>query len=436
MKKLKDILKNNIIKEKNLPIIIFIILLIIIHFSIDSQSQDDLWFINQASNFGELTDYISARYSTWSSRLIIESGIIMLTHQSLLVWKILNILMYILLAKSIIKITNIKNNKWANYLLYGLVLLIPLNTINGAGWISTTMNYLWVISLGLFSLSSIKDVLEEKKIPIWKNILYIISGIYACNQEQMAVAYLLTIFTVLLWQLIIKKNKNILKHGKILIIELIISIVSIIFIITCPGNKVRMTQETANWFPEFGSFNIVEKAELGLTSTFSKLVLNINYIFIIFSILLFITTIITNKNKMTRIISFIPLLGSTIFTVFEEYTTLFTKILDLVKTFKNETLIMKLSEINITSIIFMLLYIIIAVSALFSMYKIYKNSKKFYMCVSIFLLGFMTRIMMGFSPTVFASRERTFIFLYIALIIDSILFYKECSETIKLKEIK
>ena len=45
--------------------------------------------------------------------------------------------------------------------------------------------------------------------------------------------------------------------------------------------------------------------------------------------------------------------------------------------------------------------------------------------IVIFILGLATRVALGFSPTVFASTDRTFIFFEMAILLVCILVWKE-----------
>lgn len=53
------------------------------------------------------------------------------------------------------------------------------------------------------------------------------------------------------------------------------------------------------------------------------------------------------------------------------------------------------------------------------------NCKKMWLVSAILILGLISRVMMGFSPTIWASGERTFIFLYEALIFVCFYLYDQ-----------
>ena len=71
--KIKEIL-NKVYKSSYFPFVIYTIILIVIHMFI-SKSGDDTYF-STICNDMNLFDVINMRYSTWSSRVIIETILI------------------------------------------------------------------------------------------------------------------------------------------------------------------------------------------------------------------------------------------------------------------------------------------------------------------------------------------------------------------------
>lgn len=142
--KIKEIL-NKVYKSSYFPFVIYTIILIVIHMFI-SKSGDDTYF-STICNDMNLFDVINMRYSTWSSRVIIETILIILSYLPIIIWKILNIGMFLLLGYSISKIFIKQNKRKMNYILVILLLMIPLFALKCAGWMATMNNYLWVVSM-------------------------------------------------------------------------------------------------------------------------------------------------------------------------------------------------------------------------------------------------------------------------------------------------
>lgn len=407
----------------NFPFFLFLLLLIILHVKILHVNGDDIYFSNilQETNQG-LFGYLQMRYTTWTSRILIEGMMVFLLKYQLFIWRILNIGMFLLLAKSISKITNSQNHRMLNYAICGGILLIPMTVFNETGWVATTMNYLWVIALGTYAISTVKDAIEEKKISWWKYPLYIAATLYACNQEQVVMILLAIWSCFLLYQLFTKKIKYVWKHNKLLCMQWLIAILSLLFIMTCPGNKQRSLEETQRWYPEYASFQVIEKMQLGLTATMKPLVLHINWLFILFTGLLWIGVCKSRKRILDKWIAAIPLIGATLFTLFkEQITSVMPRIMQYVNIFDQEHLIMPLNNFALDEFLVFCAYIVILLVIGIDLYFIFGKHKTTIIAIGIYTLGLMSRMMMGFSPTIFASGMRTFLCLYVVLIIEIII---------------
>ena len=179
---------KKILKNKFLSMSLIFLFLLSIHVVFKVNFNDDLWFKNIiGTEYKNIFEYIPIRYNTWSSRLIIESVLIFLLACPNIIWCVLDSLIIMLIIYSIDYL--FKNNK--KYILILLIILLyPLHEMKSAGWYATTLNYLWPLALGLFSFIPIKNKLIEKKEKRYMYPLYILSIIFACNQEQMCAVVL------------------------------------------------------------------------------------------------------------------------------------------------------------------------------------------------------------------------------------------------------
>lgn len=124
-------------------------------------------------------------------------------------------------------------------------------------------------------------------------------------------ASLLVIYVPVTLYLILKKRTNIY-----MVIQSMICILSLIFILTCPGNAARDISETATWFPEFAYLSFIQKFLMGYSSSLAKFIFEPNAVFIIVGTLLFILVCLKEKNKYIRIISILPMVCSIVFGIF------------------------------------------------------------------------------------------------------------------------
>lgn len=136
------------------------------------------------------------------------------------------------------------------------------------------------------------------------------------------------------------------------------------------------------------------------------------------------------ENVFIRVIGVIPLIGATFFNIFRNHIAGFFPSLNILMNLysKDELIINESNVFNETIYIPMIIYFLILFSILINIYLIFKDTNQWKLVIIIYGIGVASRLIMGFSPTVFASAERTSIFLYTSFIIISILIYRKLLE--------
>jgi hypothetical protein len=181
----------------------------------------------------------------------------------------------------------------------------------------------------------------------------------------------------------------------------------LLFHVTCPGNGLRTISETATWYPEYSTFTILDKLVLGATTTICALLIN-NIIMIFFFLLLTIIVVINQKRKLDIMISFLLLISIIIFS----FSPLAEKIPFINIVYQNSQIWSSpvvLVNINYSAWI-VISYGILVILLMFYLFINYMRKNIFWITI-IFLAGILSKVMIGFSPTVFASGNRTAIFL-------------------------
>ena len=201
---------------------------------------------------------INTRYLAWSSRVFIDVLIPFFVDHSLLL-KITCIVF--LLVSPFILLKLLKGNSLIHLLFcFAFISLLPYYEMKTAGFAATVLNYYFPIVLALFLCTAIYS---NCKLNLLLSFVILITGIFACNHEQCVVV----IFTFSVLALI-KSRPNL---NPIALETLVISILSLVFILMSPGNSVRMSLEMQNWMPEFADFSVFEKMYMGVTTTFFNL---------------------------------------------------------------------------------------------------------------------------------------------------------------------
>lgn len=212
------------------------------------------------------------------------------------------------------------------------------------------------------------------------------------------------------------------KFNYFLILANLLNLASLIYIITCPGNANRKIQDTAKWFPDFNNLSLFRKLEIGYSSTLFEYAMQPNFIFFIFSFLLFTCSIIKFKDNILKFIASIPLAFSLIFSLLSCLSKIFGTHLNGIK----NSMTQYGTQIRIFEVKTWIpdtILLIICISILITLYNLFDNRKYSILTIFILLLGFGSRMIMSFSPTIWASKERTFIFMYLSILICSVVLY-------------
>lgn len=408
------------IKSEHFPFFVLTIFLWMVHACIKLQGEGDDTYFQSALRDYSLIDWTVFRYNNWTSRNLIEIVLIIIAgHHNL--WKVLNVAMMALGAISISKIFSDNKSKITNWMICVLFLCLPISIYNSAGWITTTINYSWVLCLGLFAMIPIKKIIYKEKISWYEYIFYFFAMIYATNLEQMCFILLVVYCVFTCYERYLNR-----KFNWFLLSGVMINFASLIFIVTCPGNVSRKASEIVTWFPDYGNLSFFRKIEMGYSSTLFEFIMRVNWIFWFFAVVLFVCVFLKNKNIFYRVVSLIPILCNFIFSFFVKlFGNYFPGLLEVKHSMTQYGTGLSLNPATwIPDVILSL----VCISILISLYAIFEDKKMYIFTVFILLLGFASRMMMSFSPTIWASNTRTFLYMYISILICSIILFQKLLE--------
>lgn len=297
----------------------------------------------------------------------------------------------------------------------------PMLVLVDAGFTATTVNYLWPVTFGLICMIPIKQIMNRECVAWYEYILLIPLIFYATNMQQAAVL-LFIVFLAANIYFICKKEFHLYP-----LIQWILSTVLLLYsyYLNMFGNNNRMEREISRYFPDFGQLGLIEKAELGFSSTFYCLTMYIHFAwvaFIVFSGFIMFRMIKQSSKKNDRAAAVFPFTFTIIFGILTliprdtvPFVTFFTGNLQNFGVHKASY------AFNIVADI---LFAVICFCVLYSLWVLLSR-KDFYASFCLLFLGLLTRIMMGFSPTVWASGFRTFAILILSFIAVTVIVIKE-----------
>ncbi|MBU4438373.1 MAG: hypothetical protein KJ779_02280, partial [Firmicutes bacterium] len=404
------------------PMLIFAFFILLFHLFV-SPSGDDITYGTVFYKEPVLT-FICGAYNSWSSRIIIMPVAAFFAGNSFGLFSIINVFVYFLLSFMISKLFVYEKNLKTNWVIVFLLACVPfVSMMTTAGWVVTSIHYLWPLTFSLVAIYPIKKIFFRERIRGYEYPLYIVATLFGMNMEIVA-AILVTIYLVFAIYFIYKKSLN-----WYLIIMAIVLLGNIAFIFLCPGNGVREVSEIVANFPEYSTFGFIQKLTVSATSH----VFSIDQNFINMVVLAMAWLFCWNKYKswLPRIIGISPFIFCVLINIFRiivlspKFDCLFclltgNKIDDWVTFIGITTGYLGFNHYLL--LIFMSSFV---VSLFLITYLLFKDSNKLGIAVLVMGASIMSRVVMGFSPTVYESGARTFLFQYVAMVIFGLLMYQE-----------
>lgn len=349
-------------------------------------------------------------YFEWSSRILINMVMYVLTMCPMIIWGVLDTLVILLIIHAVCALFPPKN-RWSIWLWAGLFPMFSFIDLGGTGFIAVTVTYLWPLAFGLYAMIPLKKVLSGEKVKSWQYLAAVPALVFAVNEELIA-GVCLAVFGICVVWMLTKRRRDWYPYTAFLI-----TAASLIFTMTCPGNANRKAAEIANYYEGYETFSVIDKVRMGYYSAGHFLLTNSNWIFLICMLILVLLIFRKYQNRKYRLVSLIPLLIGLFLGPFGFLTNLvssaFTRIPDGGTLYGNAA---EFGTVFVKRELFLLLLITVAgVSVLCSLYWAFEDKKKSVLCMLIILLGFATRGVMGFSPTVWISGERTYFYLSFSL---------------------
>lgn len=421
-------------KRSNLPFFVLFAAFLLLHFFMPHIRDDRV--IEQGMDFTAITpDYIwyliGSKYKEWSSRIFINVMTLVMGKLPHLIWIVLDSAMAVLAAWSVSCLTRERGREevQVNWFVAALFLLYPFSHMATAGWKATTVTYWWALACGLYAMLPIQRWIRKEKIFGWEYPLFILAALYGANQEQMS-AILTGIYGCsllsLIWIVWKGKEKRTVQGLWFLAVLFFISLTGFLSALLCPGNGVRAGEETATWFADYGRIHLIQKLEIGVASAGYELFYNGNLCFLVLAGIMFWLVHQKYQDLEYRVIAGIPLVTCL---VTGPFSGLLRESLPGLSIWKRSlTSYGTITVENYTkwdSYLPLIGICLIIGCLLISFYLIYENSWKSFGICGIFLVGYASRVVMGFSPTVWASSDRTYLFLYMGVIVLAVFGYQE-----------
>ncbi|MDN6473360.1 MAG: hypothetical protein L0K31_08580, partial [Lactococcus lactis] len=355
------------------------------------------------------------RYETWSSRFWIE-GAVLVASKHLFIFFLITIISVFFLFYSVSKL--ISFNKFISNLVLVLffIALFPIASLQSAGFIATIVNYIWPSTLFAYWLM-IDNQRKSETVASYKVIISTFCLILSVFNEGLAIM----LFLYLIIRLVIEKKEflNIYR-----MICLLVSFLSILNVLFCPGNQKRGISEMTHWFPTFDHLSFWDKLLIQLDNIASNLIVNHNLMGIF--LLLLLARAVQKRQSLSIILSGLAIMLSKI------SESLISKPLDTIVKHSSG----KEFNYNITSMLLApsLIFIIILGLVVFIIILLYGKSSKSLIAITSLGTTFATGMSLSLSPTLLASEDRPLLFLYFVIIFNCVVLLDDMIEFNKNKD--
>lgn len=395
-------------KKAKIPLLL-VIIFYALYFTltkVDWMSGDAQWFSKVDSS---PISFVIKRYETWSSRFWIE-GATLIASKHLILFYIFTVILTLLFFYSLSELFSFNEYDSNLVLVVFFMALFPVVSLQSAGPIATIVNYIWPSALFLYWLMTDRHR-KMKNIGSLQNSLSILFLGLAVFNEGLAI--ILCLYLILC---LIVEKKNFFNTYRM--ICLVISLLSFLNVLLCPGNQNRGMLEIARWFPTFNHLSFLDKILIQFNNIASNLIVSHNLLEVLV-ILLFIKAI-QRRQRLSIILS-----GAVIMLTSASHQLISDRLSVIVKEspekeFNQQIIgtLLKPTLIFATLILLIVLIIIL----------LYGKSKTSLMIIASIVITFSSAMAISLSPTLLASADRPLLFLYFALVFNCIFLVNDLSE--------
>ena len=259
-------------KQKNLygwMMVISLAFFACMHATFVGFTNDDSYFVILRREYDSLLELLKFRYETDSSRILSEAILFTLVKCPFAVWQILDVLICLLIIHCLMVLLVDDKYSSKNIWVFLGFAIYPFMHMGSAGWICTSLNYLWTFATLLYTLVIVFYRQRGKKVSPLQYAAAFLAILYTANCEMPATAMVMLFALACIYAITEKRSCWYEICGCVL------GLAGVIFALSAPGNDERTIMEAENWMPEFFDLNFLEKARLCSVFVFEHFEVNI-----------------------------------------------------------------------------------------------------------------------------------------------------------------
>ncbi|MEG1270083.1 MAG: DUF6056 family protein [Ruthenibacterium sp.] len=401
------------------PFTLLFIVFLLLHMQFTLGTGDDPMYAMMLKSY-DLKSFSIWHYYTWSARTLVEAVLCLVEALPSAVWRLVNPAVLTLIAFCMARLLNIEKNAPACWILCGLFLTLRWQNLASAGWICTTLVFVWPLAAALVAVQPYVMLQRGKKPKNWVCILTLPLLLYATNMEQLLVVTLFCLLAYLVWRIATKQKIHWLVFA-----QLVICAANLLYAATCPGNASRIAGETASWYQNFKMRNLLQGIELGISNGLAASVYHADALFAVFCLLLCCGVFMRYRNWFYRALGAFPVSVVFLLGILEKpLGKIIPKLSFFANALTQNGTITVQNCMELKRYLPFLLLCAVFCACLLDLYLALGHSGAAVAGITVFCAGFASRAMLGFSPTVWLSGTRTAFFFACSMVFAGVLVWK------------
>lgn len=391
----------------------------LMHMNVDNLLLDDWAFFAVMETGESVPAWLLGRWNGWSSRILIEAILCLLTH-SIWAFRVLDSAAMVLMAWALTRLAGCEKRPGMLAIASMLVTTIPFAILRSTGWMATSLNYYWPLSASAAALIPLADSLWERETSRGMAAAAVLLSLLGANQEQTS-AVIMGSYLVLGGYLVLK-NRCV---NRVHLAIFAIAAAQLVLHLCCPGNGVRSEDSIAMVnLRDYGQFTLIDKLSIGLTSTTALLFYADCPVLLVCGVLVCLTVVARRRGILASALALLPL-GFILFLQETQNSS------GMAFVHHYASYVLQLGPERIQwdgqlAVMFVLI-VMLGIIAL-SLYLSVGHRPMALCAVFAYAIGFAARMALSLSPTVVESGERTMLPLYGALMLCSLLCVRHCPE--------
>ena len=170
------------VRSRIVPYVALYAVLLALHLQFTLGTGDDPMYAAMLDQYS-LAYFSLWHYYTWSARTLIEAVVCIVEALPAIVWRLADPLCITLCAACIVRLARLEDRPAGRWAVCGLALCYPWQDMSSAGWVCTTLVFVWPLLAALAALLPLGESLRGNRPRAWQCAAALPLTLYAANME-------------------------------------------------------------------------------------------------------------------------------------------------------------------------------------------------------------------------------------------------------------